>query len=180
MFPDSLAAVLRPTAPLLGFHAPSALQVERVHVPAGYPVAPLVAQGLLTVSKPPASVSLTGFPNLSATSSSLRRPAIFRQVALLGFRPSRDSSSHEAPTTRRRRSTLLAFLPQTAQAPVLGGDIHGRARRYLGSRRGPFVAFRVFVLVRIDLRHQVTINVSVTDLPLLGFRLLMVCTPAER
>jgi hypothetical protein len=42
------------------------------------------------------------------------------------------------------------------------------------------MAFRVFVLVRIGLRHQVTINVSVTDLPLLGFCLLMVCTPAER
>jgi len=34
---------------------------------------------------PPATVSLTGFPNLAATSSSLRRPAIFRRVALVGF-----------------------------------------------------------------------------------------------
>jgi hypothetical protein len=34
---------------------------------------------------PPTTVPLTGFPNLSATSSSLRRPAIFRRVALLGF-----------------------------------------------------------------------------------------------
>jgi hypothetical protein len=36
------------------------------------------------------------------------------------------------------------------------------------------MAFRVFVLVRIGPHHQITINVPVTDLPLLGFRLLMV------
>jgi hypothetical protein len=41
------------------------------------------------------------------------------------------------------------------------------------SRRTPFVVFRAFVRVRIDLRHQVTFNVSMTDLPLLGFHLLM-------
>lgn len=34
---------------------------------------------------PPATVSLTGFLNLAATSSSLRRPAIFRRVAFVGF-----------------------------------------------------------------------------------------------
>jgi hypothetical protein len=56
----------------------------------------------------------------------------FRQVALLGFCPSGVLASHEAPTTRRRRHTLLAFLPPTGQAPVLGGDIRGRTGRYLG------------------------------------------------
>jgi hypothetical protein len=36
------------------------------------------------------------------------------------------------------------------------------------------VAYRAFVLVEIDLRHRSMINVSMTDLPLLGFSLLMV------
>jgi hypothetical protein len=38
----------------------------------------------------------------------------------------------------------------------------------------PFVAFRAFVFVEIDLHQRVTINVSLTDLSLLGFSLLMV------
>jgi hypothetical protein len=38
----------------------------------------------------------------------------------------------------------------------------------------PFFVFRAFVLVEIGLRHQATINVQMTDLSLLGFRLLMV------
>jgi hypothetical protein len=36
---------------------------------------------------PPTTVSLTGFLNLPATSSSLRPPTIFRWVAFLGFDP---------------------------------------------------------------------------------------------
>jgi hypothetical protein len=38
----------------------------------------------------------------------------------------------------------------------------------------PFVVYRAFVIVEIGPRHPVTINVQMTDLPLLGFRLLMV------
>jgi len=36
--------------------------------------------------------------------------------------------------------------------------------------------FRAFVRERVGPHHQVTINVPTTDLPLLGFLLLMVCT----
>jgi hypothetical protein len=38
----------------------------------------------------------------------------------------------------------------------------------------PFVVYRASVLVKIGLRRPVTINVQMTDLPLMGFRLLMV------
>ena len=74
----------RPKAPLLGFLSPTAHQEERVHVPvAGAP------RGLpgnpSTGPTPPTTAPLAGFPNLSAASTSLDRPAIFRQVALMGF-----------------------------------------------------------------------------------------------
>jgi hypothetical protein len=44
----------------------------------------------------------------------------------------------------------------------------------------PFIVFRAFVLVEIGLSHKATINVDVTDLSLLGFRLLTVFTPARK
>jgi hypothetical protein len=69
----------------------------------------------------------------------------------------------------------LTFLPKLALSPVLGGGIPGRVVRYLGwCGATPFLVFRAFVLVEIDLRHQVTFNVPMTDLPFLGFCLLMV------
>jgi hypothetical protein len=77
-------------------------------------------------SQPSASVSLAGFRNLSATSSSLRRPAVFRRVALVGFYPSGGCSSHEAPTTRRRRCAFLTLFPWIALARVLGASTLGR------------------------------------------------------
>jgi hypothetical protein len=84
--------------------------------PAGAGTARLPGR-LLTDPIPSASVSLAGFRNLSATSSSLRRPTIFRRVAFLGFLPTGVRSSHEAPTTRRRRHPFLAFLPRAARVP---------------------------------------------------------------
>ena len=82
---------------------------------------------------PPATVPLTGFPNLAAASLSLRRPAIFRQVALLGFGPTGGCSCHAAPTARRRRHALLALFPSVGLPPVLGGGTSGRTGRFLGS-----------------------------------------------
>jgi hypothetical protein len=38
----------------------------------------------------------------------------------------------------------------------------------------PFIVYRAFVLVKIGLRRPATINVQTTDLPLVGFCLLMV------
>jgi hypothetical protein len=75
---------------------------------------------------PPATAPLTGFPNLSAASVSHDRPTFFRQVALLGFRPSGVCSCRAAPTARHRRRALLTFLPQGSRSPLQQG--HPRAR----------------------------------------------------
>jgi hypothetical protein len=86
-FPQFPPSVSPPWAPLLGFLAPSAHWEEGVHVPPGCPVElPGLSPGNLPAGPIlPATVSPAGFLNLSATSSTLRRPAVFRQVALLGF-----------------------------------------------------------------------------------------------
>jgi hypothetical protein len=63
---------------------------------------------------PPATVPLTGFLNLSATFSSLCRPAIFRQVALMGFALQGFVPSTKPPATHRYRNTLLSLLPPVA------------------------------------------------------------------
>lgn len=43
----------------------------------------------------------------------------------------------------------------------------------------PFIVFRVLLFMGIDLRSRETIRVPATGLPLLGFHLLMVSTPAN-
>lgn len=103
-----------------------------------------------TIPKPSATVSLAGFLNPSATCSSLHRPAIFRRVALLGLRPPGIHSPHEAPPTRHRRRALLAFLPRLARSCRRSHPPWARRPlpRILGT--APLLAFRAFVLVRID------------------------------
>jgi hypothetical protein len=104
---------------------------------------------------PPATVPLAGFPNLSAAHSSLRRPAIFRQVALLGF-----TLQGFVPLTKPRQF-VTAGVPSwrssrwTARALVLGESCP-RACRWLPRmlQPTPFVAFRVSFLVRVDPRDQ--------------------------
>jgi len=85
-FPLSPPLASQPRAPLVGFLSPSAHQEERGHVRPGCPVRlPGLRRDLPAGPTLPATASPAGFSNLSATSSTLRRPAIFRQVALLGF-----------------------------------------------------------------------------------------------
>jgi hypothetical protein len=127
-FPKSPPAVSRPQAPLLGFVAPTALGEEGIH---GSPVArtssPGVWPGIVSADPtPPTTAPLTGSLNLSATSSSLRRPAIFRQVALLGFCPSGVCSVPAAPTARHRRLALVTFLPVVALPPSRRGSHQAR------------------------------------------------------
>jgi hypothetical protein len=64
---------------------------------------------------PPATVPLTGFLNLSATSSSHCRPAVFRQVAFMGFALQGFLPSTKPPAIHHRQTTLLPFLPPVAQ-----------------------------------------------------------------
>jgi len=63
------------------------------------------------VPKPPATVPLTGFFNLSATCPSQYRPAIFRQVALMGFALQGVMPSTKPSAIHHRRNTLLPLLP---------------------------------------------------------------------
>jgi len=119
-FPKSPPSTSRSKAPLLGFSAPSALMGNESPRPSRFPgPAPrrFLAGNPPAGPTPPVTVPLTGFPNLSAVSSSRSLPAFFRQVALLGFLPTGVCSFHEAPTTRRRRPTLLTFLPRVALPP---------------------------------------------------------------
>jgi hypothetical protein len=144
LHPTSGLAVRRPRAPLLGFAAPSAHEEERIHVPTGPIGSPArhpptrEGRGIAPpVPKPTATVSLAGFLNPSATCSSLRRPAIFRRVALLGLHPSGARASHEDPPARHRWPALLTFLPRFARS-CSRSLLHGRAVRCLGLRLSAF------------------------------------------
>lgn len=116
--------VSRREAPLMGFHFPSTLEVERVHVRAGCPAR-------LRLQVPPCRLRCRSqvFPTSQRLFSSPQRPAIFRQVTLLGFCLSGSYSFHEAPDAHRRRCALLTLLPWIALSPFLGGDILGRISR---------------------------------------------------
>jgi len=63
---------------------------------------------------PSVTVPLTGFFNLSATCPSQCPPAIFRQVAFMGFALQGVIPFTKPPTTHRRRTTLLPLLPPVA------------------------------------------------------------------
>jgi hypothetical protein len=113
-----------------GFDAPSALEEERVHgrhrLPGGGTRRTSLRWlvWLPAASRPPATAPLAGFPNLSAASTSPRRPAIFRQVALLGFHPSGVCSDHTAPLARRQRHALVTFLrPAARPSPGRGNRL---------------------------------------------------------
>jgi len=127
----------RPTGTSLGVYCPSSASGGRSPRPARPKPdePPGFWPGIAPAGPtPPATVPLTGFLNLAAASFSLRPPAIFRQVALLGFHPSGVCSTHADPTTHRRRHALLTFLPLAGLPPDLGGGTSGRAGRLLGSR----------------------------------------------
>jgi hypothetical protein len=110
--------------------------------------------------------------------SSLRRSAIFRRVASLGF-----ALQGLVPPTKPRR-LIVPGIPSGRSSRRLAcpHPRRGRLRAcWLLPRMvqpAPFFAFRVFVLVGIGPHHQATINPPVIDLPLLSLRLLMVCTSA--
>jgi hypothetical protein len=90
----------------------------------------------------PATVSPSGFFNLSATFSLHCRPTIFRRVTLLGFCPSGVFPFTQLRTAPRRRLALLTLLPWSI-ASVLSGSFLGHApllrsqRSRLSSSSGP-------------------------------------------
>jgi len=105
---------------------------ESTSRPVARPGSP-VARVLPTAPMLPTTVPLAGFLNLSAASSSLHRPAIFRQVALLGFYPTGVRASLADPMARRHRHALLTFLLPVAHPLFLGRGTSRLGDRYLGS-----------------------------------------------
>jgi hypothetical protein len=89
VFPDIPACGLSTEGTSLGvlcpFNAQGGGNPRLVRLPARAAPVPRVSPTAPTL---PTTVPLSGFPNLSAASFSLRPPAIFRQVAFLGFCPS--------------------------------------------------------------------------------------------
>jgi hypothetical protein len=133
-FPKPLPTASRPRAPLLGFLAPSTHKEKEVHGPTSYPARPPGVAGILPTGPTPlATVSLPGFPNLSAIFSFLHRPAIFRQVALLGF-----TLQGFTPLTKPRQLITPACPPDVAPTGCasshLGGGSSRRATDCLESR----------------------------------------------
>lgn len=120
VFPEALAPNLSIESTSPGVFAPSTLIGSESSRLSGLPgPAPrrFLCGNPSAISRPLITVPLLGFPNLSAVSPSPSRPAIFRQVAFLGFRPTGVSSFHEAPTTLRRQHPLLTFFPRIALSP---------------------------------------------------------------
>jgi hypothetical protein len=100
---------------------------------------------------------------------------IFRQITLLGFLPSGVCSSFVAPTARRCRHAFLPFLPLVALALFLGRATKGVGSRSLGWPTTPiFSGFKALVHERVDPHQWNSATAPPTDLPLLGFHLLMV------
>jgi hypothetical protein len=87
--PENSCLILLRTRPtLMGFCSPTARKTSRAHVLSRErppEVTQRYARYVSMAPTPPTTVPLAGFSNLSATFLSQCRPAIFRQVALMGF-----------------------------------------------------------------------------------------------
>jgi hypothetical protein len=180
--PTTSPCAFRHRAPLLGFLAPSA------HIGEGSPrphevslmLAPWVLpRRLRTVPTPFDTVPLAGFLNLSAAFSSPHRPAMFQTGSTRGVNPSGDSSSLTEPDCSSQPSYPLAVLPWLAHPPFLGGGNQGRPERFLGCRVRCLSRLQGLPLSKNRSASPKRFKVSTTDQPLLGFCLLMVCTPAS-
>jgi hypothetical protein len=182
VFPDVSARGLSTGAPLLGFVAPTAHQEEGVHVPAGYP---------------------TGRPGSCRECVGRSHPADYGAARrfsqpLSGFffpPPSCHFQASGAPGVQPYRGLLLSRRSGSSSRPACPHDVHPAGcadphprRGHLPAslplprifRQGPFIVFRASIRVRIDPHRRAMVSVLATDLPLMGFRLLMVCTRASR
>jgi hypothetical protein len=178
VLPHGMSRGLRPwpldqRAPLLGFSAPTALWEKGVHVSPVTRRAPRSCRG---IRQRVPTRQLRCRSQVFPTSQRLLPPSAALPFsdrwrswgsALQGF------SSHAAPTARRRRHTLLTFLPSAGHPRFLGGVPRGAPAVNLGPTASAF--FRLQGLRPRDSRscHQVTVSVRAVDLPLLGLRLPM-------
>jgi len=163
-------------AALLGFSSPlqrikhrrsTAVPVSRSGSPAPFQV------GIPPEAPKTSSYGATlGFLNLPVTSSLHCRPTIFRWVTLLGFRPSGVFPLAQLRTAHRRQLALVTLLPRSI-ASVLSGSFLGHAPLL---RSSGHAIRRLQGLRPRENRSSpsATFNVKQTDLPLLGFCLLMV------
>ena len=135
---------------------------------------------LPTVPRPPASVSPAGFLNLSATFFLSPPSCHFQAGSARGVLPFRGFVLPRSPDDSSPSAYPLDLVPTDCAAPVLGGSVRGRASRYLGltgvAPLRPSGFSSSWKSVRVI---KSRFNVSMTDLPLVGFHLLMVSTLAS-
>jgi hypothetical protein len=103
----------------------------------------------------PATVPLTGFPNLSAVHSSLHPPTIFQMGGAPGVRPYRGLILPRSPDGSSPPACLLDVSPADCACSVPRRSICGRTCRCLGHPgKVPFVVFKAFVCDGIGLRRR--------------------------
>lgn len=94
----------------------------------------------------------------------------FRQVALVGFHPPGDCSSHEALAARHRQHALLTFLPAGCARPLPRRGLRwARLPMPRITRQEPLSVFRAFVRVRIGPPRRNTISVQRMTCPSWAF-----------
>jgi len=100
---------------------------------------------------------------------------MFQAGGARGVFPFRELFLPRSPDDSSPPACPLGVAPANWPFPVLGGEVRGHLGRIPRLvRQKPLIAYRAFVLVEIDPRHRIRISVSMTDLSLLGFCLLMV------
>lgn len=161
-----------------GFYAATTLGEKRVHVRLSS--APRFCRGVCPrVPSRRLRCRSQVFPTSQRPSSSLHRPTIFRWVASVRF-----ALQGVVPSTKPRRlvvvrPTLLTLLPRADRSPFLGGDTRRRGGSYLGAFNRRLWSSTGSSSSWKSIGHSNHYSQSIlSDLPLLGFHLLMVCTRA--
>lgn len=145
---------------------------------AGFPVKlPGFHQESASWSPKLATVPLSGFPNLSAALFFPSPACRFQAVGTLGVIPFRGSCLSRSPNASSTLACLHGVYPARLRSSL---PRRGLLRACSPSPRIAdehlSVAFEAFILVRIGQHHYNAVGTTVTDLPLVGFCLLMVCT----
>jgi hypothetical protein len=171
--PKSPPPVSRPEAPLLGFHAPTTHWEERVHVRLS--PAPRFCRGICP-RVPPRRLRCRS-QVFSTSQRLLPLPTVPRFSR--GWRswglPYRGFPSTKPRRLVAVRPTLLTLLPRADRSPFLGGDTRRRGGSYLGAFNPPPIVRLQGLRPRGNRSDTPSIFTAVmSDLPLLGFCLLMV------
>jgi hypothetical protein len=166
----------RGTSPGVSVPVSAAGRRESTSAPVARLGAPVLPGCVPAGPTPPTTVPLTGFLDLSATSSSLHRPAIFRRVALWGS-PFRGLILPRSPGDSSPPDYPHDVSPAGRAPPILGRGIRRRDGRRLGCSGRLLDRLQGFPPRVSRSASPLHFHDAKTDLPLLGFHLLMVCTP---